>query len=68
MLEIYSPLKGDIDMKSKKKSEAKELDRKVITNVVSTIDFDEMALLMFRLILESEGVNYYEEVRFTKPS
>ena len=55
-------------MNKKKKIEAKELDRKVITNVVSAIDFDEMALLMFRLILESEGVNYYEEVRFTKPS
>lgn len=55
-------------MKKKKTSEAIDLDRKVITNVVSAIDFDEMALLMFRLILESEGVNFYEEVRFTRPS
>lgn len=56
-------------MKKKKKREDIELDRKVITNVdISSINLDELALLMFRLILESEGVNYYEEIRFTKPS
>ena len=56
-------------MKKKKKREDIKLDRKVITNVdTSSINFDEMASLMFKLILESEGVNYYEEVRFTKTS